>query len=684
MCKIFKLTRNLFKVDNTLFMGWTKEKNKLFIMLGGITCILIESVLVKIMLTAYEFLSKSNLQNLLIAASFSVATLLTILFSFFYILGMFYFSKDLKILMTLPLKAYEIIGAKTLLVLIYEYFLELFFILPLLVTFNYKFHDPIFGIYSIIVYIVFPIIPISFCSVISILIMWFAKFINNKRLFKLICGVFICFFVLGIYILNVNANSNDLYLMKNMTDKNYKILTNNIISIFPGARFITYSFVDYANINGFINLLILIIFSGALFFVMMLCTKLLYFKSIAYINEDKTIKKKTIKRKSYKKRLVIISYTVKELKNILRTPAYFQNCIISGVIVPCVIFIVLCKVFLKNYMIADNIFFVFGTSIIIFISQLNEICCTSISREGNLFFIVKYIPINFKIQILGKAISGIIISFLSEILILVSSVFIFKIKVYISILVAIVSTLGIIGFSFLGLLIDLKLPKFEWENEVAVINHNFNTSIHTVLTLIISIFISIITFMFQMNLKSNFFLMILIYILLDVCMYKLLLSNGSEIIDNDFYFNKTYVNNVGKVAKKIKAIFVFAVIIISIVFIFTSISTKVHVTISKANFEIKAGFIDKSYSIKKVTNIYLKDTLPETHKIFGDDVFGVKRGEFYVEGLGKGMLFLQKSKGPFIYVIVNRSFVIINSKNVDDTKKIYRQLLKKVKLNKQI
>lgn len=681
MSNLFKLIKVLFRMDNTLLVGKAKEKNKLSVVIAVFVCVLIEGVIVKFMLDAYAMLAKNNFENILAAASLSVSTLFTILFSFFYIMDTFYFSRDIEILMTFPLKSYQILGAKTAIVFIHQYFLQIFVLLPTLITFNYKVHSFIFFVYSIIIYFIFPIIPIAVCSILSIVIMSFRVVIKNKVIFNVFCVSFISALILIMYLLNASMNSNDLYLIDNITSYRYKVLMDNITSIFLNARLAVHSLIDYKSINGFFYLITLIFVSIAMIFLMMLIAKRVYLKSIIGINESSFNRKRSIKSISFKRRTAFTAYIVKELKEILRTPAYFQNCILSGVVIPCIIFIIICKIVLRNYVISNNIFLVVGTSIIIFISQLNEVCCTSISREGNLFFIVNYIPIKFKTQILAKAVSGMIVSFISEVLILVSSIFIFKISIYIVLLSLIVSILGNVGFSLLGILIDLKFPKLQWENEVAVVKNNFNSSIHEILTLIIITLIAAIVMLFQESLEVTFSLLVFTYILIAIYIYKLLLKKGEEILKNGFYFNKIYVNKVEKITSKLKGVFVLVIVFAAVLMVFISAGTKTSIKITRTNFQIKGGFISKNYSIKKITKIYLKDTVPETRKVMGDNIFGVKRGEFYVDGFGKGMLFLEKDKGPFIYVIMNKDFVIINNKNVSETKKIYNELIKQ-KFNK--
>lgn len=676
MKHLIKLVKVLLKNDNTLLIGWTKEKNRFRVLIAAIVCILLESILVKFMFAAYLLLAKSNSTNILVAAAFSVSTLLIILFSFFYVIDVFYFSKDIEVLMTFPLKAYQILGAKIAIVLMHQYLLEAFLILPTLIVFNYRLYSIVFLVYSIIVYFIFPIIPIAVCSILSMLIMMFRKFIKSRIIFNIFCGVFITAFIFIIYIANININKNDLYFIMNSTSHNYKMLMSNITAVFPNARFAAYSLLNHKSIDGFFYLSILMLASIGMVFIMLLTAKRVYFKSVIGINESKSIRKKVIKNKKIKQKPVFVAYVVKELRAILRTPAYFQNCILLGTIIPCIIFTILCKIVFKNYITLNSTFFIIGTSIIIFAAQLNEVCCTAISREGELFFIVNYIPVSFKTQILGKVMSGIIISFISEILFLISLIFIFKISIYMAVLILIVSTLGTIGFSFLGVLIDLKFPKFEWENEVSVVRNNFNASIHSIITLVMTVFIGLIMLMLQLSLEMTFAWLVLIYAILDVCFYKLVLSKGIRILEAGFYFNKLYTNRINKIVSKLKTVFGLLIIGASVLTIFISVGTKTSINITQTNFEIKAGFIKKNYSTKNITKVYLKNTVPEARKISGDNVFGVKRGKFYVEGMGNGTLFLQNDKGPFIYVILNKNFVIINSKNVSETRKLYNQLLK--------
>jgi len=79
--------------------------------------------------------------------------------------------------------------------------------------------------------------------------------------------------------------------------------------------------------------------------------------------------------------------------------------------------------------------------------------------------------------------------------------------------------------------------------------------------------------------------------------------------------------------------------------------------------------------MKDIAEVALKDSIPQiTRKINGYNAGGIKKGAFYLEGLGRGTLFLQSSDGPFIFITTGDSFIIINFRDSRKTEELYNNI----------
>lgn len=102
--------------------------------------------------------------------------------------------------------------------------------------------------------------------------------------------------------------------------------------------------------------------------------------------------------------------------------------------------------------------------------------------------------------------------------------------------------------------------------------------------------------------------------------------------------------------------------------------SKTSVTLTSNEYKISAGLESKTIDASKITDVYLKDTIPNYSKINGYNGGNISRGKFSVDGLGDGYLFLETKNGPYLYIISGKDFVIINNKDAAETKYLYSKL----------
>lgn len=135
-------------------------------------------------------------------------------------------------------------------------------------------------------------------------------------------------------------------------------------------------------------------------------------------------------------------------------------------------------------------------------------------------------------------------------------------------------------------------------------------------------------------------------------------------------------------SKSSGVVFKLALVVILIVgvslFIFflgKSTNKETEVVISDTTFEVK-GMFGETFSFDKVTSIEMKETMPTIgKKINGSGLGEVSKGSFELEGLGECKLFTLSRSGPFLYILVDEKYIIINYKDKEKTEKLYNDLL---------
>ncbi len=686
MNKFFRLTKILFKSTGNPFATGINNKRSFGIAILLAICIApIFLLLTSSMTASYGILQKLNLLPLLFASIFSSAAVAMIVFGIFYVLSIFYFSDDLNYLLPIPLKPYQIVGAKLVLVILFEYFIEIIIVLPLLIAAVLNNGSILTFLYSIVVFITFPIFPVIICSIFCIVMMSFTNFFKDKDKFKMISGAFGIIFVILINVFFRSAGKSSTSLIDSIKANSNTL--NNVNSIFINAKLAALSVLNGNNLNGLINLILFLFISILSLILFFIIAEKLYFKGALGISEasSKGIKMSDEQfKKSSRKNAVIISYTIKELKLLVRTPAYFLNCILFGIAFPPILLFL--TLFTNKGMNQfsnipeSSMTLVVCSSILIVISSFNLITSTAISREGSNFYFMNYIPVPYEEQILAKVFSGVIVSYCSLLLVFILGVIILKLSLVLAIFTLIISIIGILATSFLGIILDLNFPKLDWDNETRAVKQNFNPVIMIFGSVFFSVILSIVISLLNLPVILTFLILVAFFIVLTLIAYRLAMSFGGKILGGENYSAFVNRNKSKNPQNKMKIIYRIAIVVVIIIptlgFIGYEYTSSNKVTITNQTVSVKAGIESTSFNKNSITNIYLKNTVPNMSKISGTNGFGLERGYFNVDGFGSGMVFLDSKNGPFLYIIMNKNFVIISNKNSEETQKLYNELKK--------
>jgi hypothetical protein len=104
------------------------------------------------------------------------------------------------------------------------------------------------------------------------------------------------------------------------------------------------------------------------------------------------------------------------------------------------------------------------------------------------------------------------------------------------------------------------------------------------------------------------------------------------------------------------------------------------VEVSPAMFSVRSGFYSANVPIASIREISLQDTIPRvTLRTNGLAAGAVLRGNFRLEVLGAGKLFINRGAPPYIVVKTMDSFVIVNFVDTQRTRAVYDELRRYVR-----
>lgn len=413
--------------------------------------------------------------------------------------NVFFYSKDIDNLISLPIKSNEILLTKFNTILSILYVTELFILLPPLILYGTKIHVG-FGYYFNLlpVLILFPIFIVIVVGIINLVIMKFVKVIKNENTLQFMITMF---FITGIFLLEylfiksqVGRELSVEALMEGINTiaiiVNKSILTMNpIIEIIQLNNIIpNYIYIIFVYILGFLVFLWL----GKKYYLNILLSRRYYAKK----KKEKRINKKT----AYREKGINKVYILNEFKFLKRNIIFFLQAIFPAITLTLCLSII--TIIFKQKIINNNqeIYDFFNTlslniegfcAMLILLQVLFSFVKYSaigISKEGRNAIFLKYIPVDLYKQFCFKNIVQIVTNVIISIITLCTIKYIIpRIEIYYLIIIFIDAIIINIINSFIMMIIDLKRPNLNWKTEYEVIKQNENIMFQYALTVIFTL-----------------------------------------------------------------------------------------------------------------------------------------------------------------------------------------------------
>lgn len=427
--------------------------------------------------------------------------------SIFESLNALYFSKDLKILLRMPIKSKDIVNGKLINMILSEYQMETIMLaIPMIVYGILTKAGVLFYTYMIIILAILPIIPIVITSTIISIIMRFTNIIKNKTEVMYIA---IIASLIALDLLFTGFNHNINFSIAEFKETVFRIngiseeIANRFVLIKPTMS----TLLNYNNIVGFRNCILYILESIVTYIVGVFIISKVYLKgaigtTINSQKENKANKKLTIE--DFKKKDKKKAYLSKEIKVIARTPIFCIQCLIIPIIYPLTIMMVVSMAVVLSKLIGvdlvSDLMNKMNTSqmAMIFIAvgevffMMNFCSIIGISKESKSAILTKTIPIGFKTQFNLKTYLGKTMNLLSVLIITFAYFLATKNPVQTIVIFAILYFLDSIGEK-IKLYIDSRKPQIDWDNEYAMMKQNtniMNVLFKTLITLVILFLIS--------------------------------------------------------------------------------------------------------------------------------------------------------------------------------------------------
>lgn len=461
----------------------------------------------------------------------------SVIFGLNVIINIFYFSKDIDYLLPLPLKMSEIVGAKFFVAYLSESVMEFLILASGFVGFILASGIKIVSVISAIVgMITIPIVPLVYCGLIGIFIMYITNGIKNRSVLHKMIGGLTLVFTVGLVLsfgglkgLNV-AN----YVENLASGQNVFLKIMNVIF------FHSYILVKAVNENNILWLVLYIMINVVAIGLFLFMAEKFYAKGLFKMKSAANLLIKSQDRDIEKKSKIAsveFAYFKKECKILFRNHAFLMNCIGINILWPVAAIAVwlfektnstfnhIIVLYQQGRVLSDVMLIVGVLALSVFITAANSIASSAFTREGAHFEFMKYVPISYKKQIHIKAMVSMFFSLGSVWLTLIVIISILKISPLLILYFFFMSFTGVFFITYLGIVLDSIQPKLIWDDEINALRGNVNVFFNMAFAIFAIVFFSGLGIGLYLIIEFGTVQIYLIYflmmIVLDVGIYRI-------------------------------------------------------------------------------------------------------------------------------------------------------------------
>ena len=463
-------------------------------------------------------------------------------------INILYFTKDSEYLLPLPLKPYQIILARTNVMLIAEYaIIFLIGFIPLVMYGILTGAGILYYVTIILAVVLVPILPVLLISMLIMFIMSFAKLTKNRNRFQLFATLLVFAIIIAISI-STSGMKQDL---TNEELAQMVVKANGMIELVKGYVPTVDYLMEALTTNSVFTTIIEVLKTLGItiigFIAYILISQKIYFKGLVgnLFGGGASSSNKEINQKEYRNSKLYKSYIGKEFKNMARNPVFLMQCLIPSILIPILMVVVIFAGLKSDGMgleqitqmvqqMPTNTFFMASIilGVIQFFTMFIYISITAVSRDGENAVFMKYIPVSLYKQYMYKIIPNVIMNIVTIIVTLGMAEYILNLPVLTLVVLFVVATIMGILQSIAMIIIDLKRPKLNWDSEYAVAKQNLNLIFPVLLSMVnIAILIGLVFLLNDVNIYIGVGIVGILYAVVTVIINKYLYDRQYELAD---------------------------------------------------------------------------------------------------------------------------------------------------------
>lgn len=485
--------------------GW--RAGILFVVLGLAFLPLI-SMLVATGVGGYLTLRLGGQPQAILTADLVFSQVVALVFGFFYIMSAFYFARDLRILLPLPLPSTTIVAAKFLRVMLTEYITMAVIMLPGFIAYGIGSGTLLYWPIALLVFLLSPVLPLALNAVVVVLLMRItaAKRLQPSRdalrVVAALIGIAIFMFTqFGIKhgvsqgiqspVVHVDPTGSNGFAQFNQANPFAQLFGNvdlvqKIGHYVPPAIWATQAMAAPTSGRGAAGLLGYLAINVGLLALLFALTSRMYLQGLLADEGGRARKAASaseVRAGAGQVRTPIQALFWREITLLVRTPMFLLNAIMPVIVFP----VAFLTPVLSSGHLADiqaglatpgslwsRLVPPVGMAILLFISSSTPIAGTAISREGRRFWVSRVLPVDPGAQVTAKLAAGMLHAVLLAIVLGGLFVGLLHAPVAATLLAMIGGLAATALAQAAAVMIDLIRPYLAWTDPQAAMKGNIN------------------------------------------------------------------------------------------------------------------------------------------------------------------------------------------------------------------
>ncbi len=438
----------------------------------------------------YNLLAPMGQQPAVLTFGLLAGQFLILVFGFYYVISAFYFSRDIDLLVPLPLTPTQVLLSKFTVILVNEWMTAAPLVLPVLIQFGLLSKaGPRYWIEAALAYLLLPVIPLGIVAILAVVLMRTVN-LGRRKDFLIVAGslILMASAFAGQFALNrsMNGSFDQSAVVGLLASPDG--LVQKIGARFPPSVWASRALAFGFRAPGPAGLLLYLGASLGLFALILAAARRFFYRGLIGLSE-RTGPRKALARGALERGIAggarpARAVFLRELRIMNRTPIFLLNGVLSALLVP-VIFVLMSKFdtgtgsdsaqIIGLLLSAKPATAILGSALFMTVcAAINGTASSAFSREGAQFWMSQVIPVAPRVQVRGKLLHALAIASIGLAASVAACLFVFRLR---PLHLAVAAALAVPATSLLtsvGLMIDLARPLLVWTNPQKAIKQNLN------------------------------------------------------------------------------------------------------------------------------------------------------------------------------------------------------------------